>query len=106
MSRLTLRLPNSLHDQIRSLAEHENISLNQYVVYALTRQVTQAYEVREVPEKAIREQRAAYLTLLEGLGETSFEEIQKTLDEREEIEAEEGLNTEMIEKMKSRISAA
>jgi uncharacterized protein (DUF1778 family) len=60
MSRLTLRLPETLHDHIRELAEHENVSINQYVVYALTRQATQAYNVQQVPEKAIREQRASY----------------------------------------------
>lgn len=54
MSLLTLRLPNTLHDQIRALAKYENISINQYVGYALTRQVTQAYEVQSVPDKAIR----------------------------------------------------
>ena len=45
MSRLTLRLPNTLHEQIREQAEYENISINQYVVYALTRQISQAYQV-------------------------------------------------------------
>ena len=106
MRRLTLRLPKSLHSQVRSLAEHENISINQYVIYALTRQVTQAYDVLQVPEKAIREQRAAYTALLAGLGESSFEEIQKTLAEREKVESESGLSAEAMEKMKARISSA
>ena len=106
MSRLTLRLPNSLHNQVRSLAEHENISINQYVVYALTRQVTQAYDVLQVPEKTIREERATYRALLEGLGESSFEEIQKTLDERQEVETDANLSVETMQKMKERISSA
>ena len=36
MARLTLRLPDSLHDAIASLADKEGVSLNHYVVYALT----------------------------------------------------------------------
>ena len=104
MGRLTLRLPDTLHDQIRSLAKHENISINQYVVYALTRQVTQDYAVHEVPEKFIREQRAAYITLLQNLGQSSSEEIQEVLNEREEIEPEGGLSPGAIEEMKKRIS--
>lgn len=103
MSRLTLRLPNTLHDRIRALAEHENTSINQYIVYALTRQVTQDYHVQEVPEKVIREQRAAYVALLESLGQASFEDIQEILDEREEEEMEPGLNPEVVEKLQERI---
>ncbi len=106
MSRLTLRLPNSLHSQVRSLAENENISINQYVVYALTRQVTQAYDVLQIPEKAIQEQRATYRILLERLGENSFEEIQAVLDEREEVEPSTGLDAETMAKMRERISSA
>lgn len=104
MSRLTLRLPNTLHNQIRALAGHESISINQYVVYALTRQVTQAYDVQQVPDNAIREQRAAYTALLQSLGQASFEEIKEVLDEREEVELEAGLNPEVIEKLQNRIA--
>lgn len=40
MSRLTVRLPNMLHAQLDALARGEGVSLNQYIVYALTRQAT------------------------------------------------------------------
>ena len=104
MSRLTLRLPNTLHDQIRALAKHENISINQYVVYALTRQVTQAYAVQQVPDKALRDQRAADVALLQSLGSVSFAEIQAALDERQAVEPETGLTPEVVEKLQSRIA--
>ena len=104
MSRLTLRLPDSLHDQLRALAKHENVSINQYVVFALTRQVTQDYTVQEVPEKLIRQQRAAYKTLLQSLGQASFEQIQTVLNDRDEGEPEPGLSPATIEKMRERIS--
>lgn len=106
MSRLTLRLPNTLHNHIRAMAEYENISINQYVVYALTRQVTQAYDVQEVPDKVIRQQRAAHITLLQSLGQASFEEIKEVLDDREEVELEKGLNPKVVEKLQNRILAA
>jgi len=51
MGRLTLRLPDSLHQQLELPAEHEAVSLNQYVVYALTRQATLAYTVQPVAER-------------------------------------------------------
>ena len=48
MSRLTLRLPETLHQQLSEQANREGISLNQYIVYALTRQA--AYTVHPVSD--------------------------------------------------------
>lgn len=42
MSRLTVRLPNSLHRSLTEQAERENVSLNHYIVYSLSRSVTAA----------------------------------------------------------------
>lgn len=40
MSRMTLRLPESLHRQLTEQARQEGVSLNQYLVYSLTRLVS------------------------------------------------------------------
>jgi HicB family len=40
MSRLTLRLPESLHERLAREASREGVSLNHYIVYSLTRAVT------------------------------------------------------------------
>ena len=103
MSRLTLRLPDSLHRQLEELASSEAVSLNQYIVYALTRQITLAYTVQAVPEKAVAEQRASYAALLQNLGEASFEQIQITLDERQPAKPERGLTPEAVNRLKKRI---
>ena len=42
MSRLTVRLPESLHQRLAQQAEREGVSLNHYIVYSLTRSVTAA----------------------------------------------------------------
>jgi len=104
MSRLTLRLPDSLHQQLESLAENEQVSLNQYIVYALTRQTTMDYTIQAVPEKALAEQRAAYTTLLQTLGHASFEQIQKALDEREAVDLDAGLTPEVAEALQRKLS--
>ncbi len=57
MSRLTLRLPETLHHQLEALAQQEKVSLNQYLVYALTRQVASVYEVTAVSPEKVRQQR-------------------------------------------------
>lgn len=105
MSRLTVRLPDTLHQQLESLAEQEAVSLNQYIVYALTRQVTLAYTVQQVPEAVIREQRAAYNALLQSLGRATAEEIAAALDEREPAEPETGLTPEVVERLRRRMTA-
>jgi FixJ family two-component response regulator len=105
MSRLTLRLPDSLHRQLEALARSEGISLNQYLVYALTRQVTLAYAVRAVPEEDVEEQRRAYAALLQSLGQASSEQVSQVLQERESIAPETGLSPDVVQRLRERISA-
>jgi len=85
MSRLTLRLPDTLHHQLANLADTEGVSLNHYIVYALTRQSTAAYTVRAVPSSEIEEQRMAFESLVDGLGRGGVNEVRSVLDEREEV---------------------
>ena len=58
MGRLTVRLPDTLHHQLTNLADKEGVSLNQYIVYALTRQSSLAYVVESVPAEEVEKQRA------------------------------------------------
>lgn len=102
MSRLTLRLPETLHKQLENLATHEAVSLNQYIVYALTRQTTLAYTVQPVPDAQISQQQAAYTALLQSLGQTTFGEIETMLAEREKVKPEKGLTPESVKALKSR----
>ena len=104
MSRLTLRLPDTLHRQLEELAQQEQVSLNQYIVYALTRQTTLAYTVQPMPGDALREQRAAYTALLQSLGTATFSEIEQTLGEREQAPAEAGLSPEAVQRLRERMA--
>jgi len=88
MSRLTVRLPDTLHEQLSDMAESEGISLNQYIVYALTRQVTLAYTVRPTAASEAIEQCAAYTALLQSLGQATFEETEAVMREREDVTPE------------------
>ena len=49
MGRLTVRLPDALHQELEDLAHSEGVSLNHYLVYALTRQAT--LDARRLSEK-------------------------------------------------------
>jgi hypothetical protein len=104
MGRLTVRLPGTLHSQLTALATREGISLNQYIVYALTRQATLAYTVQAVPEQAVARQRASFTALLQSLGQASFGEIEAVMAEREVVEPDVGLNPEVITRLRERLA--
>jgi hypothetical protein len=106
MGRLTLRLPESLHQQLESQARQEKVSLNQYLVYALTRHVAMTYMVTPIPEEAVQQQREAFAALLENLGQASYAEIRQALAEREEVAPEQGLDPEVVARLRKRIADA
>ena len=106
MSRLTLRLPETLHQQLIHLAEGEGVSLNQYIVYALTRQVALAYAVRTVPKEEANQQKQSFKALLQELGEASSTQIERALAEREIVQPEEELSPEIINPIQQQIGNA
>ncbi|MTJ18034.1 MULTISPECIES: toxin-antitoxin system HicB family antitoxin [unclassified Dolichospermum] len=106
MSRLTLRLPETLHQHLIKLAETEGVSLNQYIVYALTRQAVSTEFIQATPEKEIIEQKQSFNTLLQGLGKASESEIKSVLAEREVVQPEAELTHEIITSLQQKISNA
>ncbi|MEC4894800.1 MAG: toxin-antitoxin system HicB family antitoxin [Oscillatoria sp. PMC 1051.18] len=104
MSRLTLRLPETLHQELANLAQQEGISLNQYIVYALTRQVTLTSSLRQVSKDEVEKQISSFESLLESLGNVSVVEAKEILKSREMIESEEELSPKVIERFQQRIS--
>lgn len=105
MSRFTLRLPDTLHERLETLAEKEGVSLNQYILYALTQQSTFAYTITEVPTKQITEQRARYEARLQNAQTATDEEIDQFLAEREAGVPEPELTPEVVYKVRNRIAA-
>jgi len=111
MGRLTVRLPETLHlsrcrhRQLDTQAQHEGVSLNQYVVYLLTRQATLAYTVHALPEEDVAQQHAQFTALLQSLGQASYAEIERVLAERETVEPDSGLSPEVVAHLQQRIAA-
>ena len=103
MGRLTVRLPSTLHHQLTMTASYEGVSLNQYIVYALTRQNSLAYTIRQLPKAEAAHQRASFEQLLEGLGEASVEEVKYVLAEREIVEPESTLEKEAIAQVQAQM---
>lgn len=101
MGRLSLRLPETLHQQLAMHARREGVSLNQYLVYLLA-QRSVAYSVQGVTEEDVERQKAEYSKLLEELGPTSHDQIRTALEAREPGEPEPGLTPDLVEWLKKR----
>ncbi|MCA9924669.1 MAG: toxin-antitoxin system HicB family antitoxin [Anaerolineales bacterium] len=106
MGRFTLRLPETLHNELESRARQEGVSLNQYIVYTLTKQVATSYTIQVLPETAVKEQAARYQALLEKLPRSSEKELDAVLQAREQVEPEPDLDSETIQKIQNRIAKA
>ena len=104
MSRLTLRLPETLHRQLEAQAKREGVSLNQYVVYALSRQLTQSYTVYAVPEEKVAQQQAQFTVLLRELAQASTEAIRAVLAARDHVDSEPELTPEVVAKLRARLA--
>lgn len=104
MIRLSVRLPETLYHQLNNMAKSEGISLNQYIVYALTRQVTIAYTVQRVPESEVTQQHASFNDLLKSLGKASFDEIEAVMAEREKVAPERELTPKVLKRLCERLT--
>jgi hypothetical protein len=103
VSRLTLRLPETLHQQLASLAEREGVSLNQYIVYALTRQTTSAYTVKMVSEAEVEREEQAFQSLISRWRQVSPAEVESILAARDPAEPEPELSADLVARIKERI---
>jgi len=67
MSALNLRLPNSLHNQVRELARSDNVSINQFITLAVSEKVSALMTVDYLKERASRGDREQFERLLEKI---------------------------------------
>jgi len=103
MSRLTLRLPESLHQQLSDLAKSEGVSLNQYIVYILTRQAASSYTMQTHSESSLEKQRESFADLLKSLGEANPIQVEKALAQREVVDPEAELTSDIFKRMQDKI---
>jgi predicted transcriptional regulator len=60
MSTISLRLPESLHNKVRELAESEDISINQFIATALAEKISALLTVDYLEQRAARGDRAKF----------------------------------------------
>lgn len=61
---LSVRIPKSLHNQVRELAEEEGVSMNQFVMLALAEKVAALQAIGYLEERAKRGSREKMLAVL------------------------------------------
>lgn len=107
MSEITIKLPDTLQYELDFWAQQEGVSLNQYIVYALTRQVTSGYVVQRMSPEEVQKQEEEFIALRARWGAlASDKEVDQILAEREIAEPEPELTPELVAKVQARIAAA
>lgn len=77
MSALSLRLPKSLHEQLRELAQEEGISVNQFVVLAVAEKVAAISTIEYLEKRARRGNRERFLEILNKVPAVEPEEFDR-----------------------------
>ena len=60
MSTLSLRLPESLHKQLKDVAEREGVSINQLITTAVAEKMSALMTAEYLEQRAARANRSAY----------------------------------------------
>ena len=77
MSALSLRLPKSLHEQLRELAQEEGISVNQFVMLAVAEKVAAISTIEYLEKRAKRGSREKLFEILSRVPDVEPEEFDK-----------------------------
>jgi hypothetical protein len=67
MSALNLRLPDSLHDQVRVLANQDNVSMNQFIALAVAEKISALMTLDYLEQRASRGSREKFDAVLEKI---------------------------------------
>jgi hypothetical protein len=77
MSTISLRLPESLHNQIRKLAAEDGISINQFISTAAAEKLAALMTVEYLEERARRGSRKKFEAALASLPDVEPEDYDK-----------------------------
>jgi len=77
MSTLSLRLPDSLHDQIKKLASEDGISINQFVVSAVAEKTSAFLTKSYLEERGELSSKSKFKKALSKVPKTNPDEFDK-----------------------------
>lgn len=77
MSALNLRLPESLHGQVRELAQRDKISINQFVMLAVAEKVAALRTLTYIEERARQSSRVQFDHVLHKIAEADISPLEE-----------------------------
>ena len=77
MSTLSVRLPDSLHNELRKLSKKDHISINQFITTALSEKITALETELYLKKRAEKGNRIDYLEVLKKVQNNEPEEYDK-----------------------------
>jgi hypothetical protein len=77
MSTLSLRIPNSLHEQIRKLAKQEGISINQFLASAAAEKMSALLTEEYLEARAKRSSLKKFQNVLKKVSDSEPEEYDR-----------------------------
>ncbi len=77
MSAISVRLPESLHEAVRELAQRENVSINKFIALALTEKISAMMTEEYLAERAQRGNRAKFEAALAKVPDVEPDEQDK-----------------------------
>ncbi len=79
MSTLSLRIPNSLHEQIRHMAKKEGISINQFIASAAAEKMAALVTEEYIEKRAKRVRRKKFQAVLNKVPDVPPEDHDRIL---------------------------
>lgn len=73
MTALSLRIPKSMHEQLRELASEEGVSINQFVTLAIAEKIATLMTIEYLENRAKRGSREKLLAALDQVPDTEPE---------------------------------
>ena len=80
MTTMSLRLPDSIHRQLKALAEHDGVSMNHMVTIAVAEKTAALLTVDYLEQRAIRGDRAKFEAALSAVPDTEAEKRDRLPD--------------------------
>lgn len=78
MSTISLRLPESLHRQVRELAKQEDVSINQLITTALAEKMSALMTVDYLEQRAARGDRSRFDAVMGKVRDVEPDECDRT----------------------------
>lgn len=67
MSALSLRLPNSIHQHIKEIAKQDGVSINQFILSAVSEKISAITTESYLEKRASRADRVAFRDILDNV---------------------------------------